>query len=295
MFAVLNDLVVLIRNIIILIAVLRFFGYAQYTENIDIELSDTALAEKRGTICLYIPTAAATELGKNNAKPTWQEILNQLFLTQGILMGDVTYIQYNEVNELFQSKTRCNYNIYVVHGPDDLSYTAQLLLNKWECVKYDFNIYYYEQQKGNYLKFKGSGVNCNAVACPVDISTLGIGCVSTDANTYELVTQNDAFIDLIDQQKYRMNITGTQSINCYYEDCKLIGPDYSSYLIVASTESYFRNVDGDLDPLTPAGARMTRINFKKWWQVFYQIVQIINDLVNRMTKKGTYYATHLPR
>lgn len=290
-----NDLVVLVRNIIILIAILRFFGYAKLTEDINVELSDTALADRRGTVCLYIPEAAVTALAKNNAKPTWQEILNQLFVTQGIPIGDMTYTQYKDVNELFQSKSKCNYNLYIVHGPDDLSYTAQLLLNKWECTKYDYNVYYYEQQEGNYLKFKGSGTSCTAVACPIDPTTLGIGCVSTDTNTYESVTQSDAFIDLIDQQKYRMNITGAQAINCYYENCKLIGPDYSSYLIVASTESYFRNVDGDLNPLTPASARMSRINYKQWWQVFYQIVQVINNILNQMTKTGTYYASNLYR
>lgn len=291
----LNDLVILIRNIIILIAILRIFGYAEITENVDVELSDTAIADRRGTVCLYVPNKAATELAKNNAKPTWQEILNQLFITQGIPLGDVKYILYTEVDELFQLKSRCNYNLYVVHGPDDLSYTAQLLLNKWECTDYNFNVYYYEQQERHYLKFKSSGTKCAAVACPIDSTTLGIGCVSTDVKTYELVTQSDAFIDLIDQQRYRMNITGTQAVNCHYQDCKLVGPDYSSYLIVASTESYFRNVDGDLDPLTPAGARMSRINFKQWWQVFYQIVQMVNNIINQMTKTGTYYAYNLYR
>lgn len=288
MFKLLNDIVIFIRNLIILIAILRFFGYTlAQTENVNVEFPETVVSERLGSICIYVPKTAADEMATNNPTVTWDVIVRKLLVSQGVTEGMSHLLKYDDYPSLFKMKSRCDYNIYVVDGDSqtiNTEYAVQLLLNKWLCTEYNFDVYFYEQQQNHYLHYTDVGT-CAAVACPLDSETLGIGCVSNDITTYETVSDDSAFIDLVDGVRYRMNIS-TNAAGCYYEDCEIIGTDPSAYLVIATKSQQVRSFDDDLDPISQnMKGRAARFNFKKWWDLFYKVVQVVNQIVQGMSKR----------
>lgn len=284
----LTELVILIRNIIILYTILKFFGYVNcQTESVNVELSETVTSEKLGSICFYVPQSAINELSGNNQNPTWDVIMKRLLVSQGIPMELSHIVPYTGSDNLVELKSKCDYNIYIINSDalTNIDYTLQRLMNVWRCTVYNYNAYFYEQKPGHYLHYIDKD-SCSAVACPLDDTTLGIGCVSNNLNTYEKLSDDSAYIDTIDGVKYRMNIS-TPSAQCSYEDCELLYADKSSYVILASATQSIKITDTDLNPLTlDNNLNLSRFNFRKWWDIFYKIIQLTNNIIQGMSKRS---------
>nr|UQJ70389.1 capsid glycoprotein VP7 [Rotavirus A]UQJ70401.1 capsid glycoprotein VP7 [Rotavirus A]UQJ70520.1 capsid glycoprotein VP7 [Rotavirus A] len=235
------------------------------------------------TLCLYYPTEAATEINDNS----WKDTLSQLFLTKGWPTGSVYFKDYTDIASFsVDPQLYCDYNLvlmkYDVTLQLDMSELADLLLNEWLCNPMDITLYYY-QQTDEANKWISMGSSCTIKVCPLNTQTLGIGCLTTDTNTFEEIATDEKLVitDVVDGVNHKLNVTTN---TCTIRNCKKLGPRENVAVIQVGGSNV---LDITADPTTtPQTERMMRVNWKKWWQVFYTIVDYVNQIVQVMSKRS---------
>ncbi|BAT46746.1 VP7 protein [Human rotavirus A] len=235
------------------------------------------------TLCLYYPTEAATEINDNS----WKDTLSQLFLIKGWPTGSIYFKDYTDIASFsVDPQLYCDYNLVLMKYDAtlqlDMSELADLLLNEWLCNPMDITLYYY-QQTGEANKWISMGSSCTIKVCPLNTQTLGIGCLTTDTNTFEEVATAEKLVitDVVDGVNHKLNVTTN---TCTIRNCKKLGPRENVAVIQVGGPDV---LDITADPTTmPQTERMMRVNWKKWWQVFYTIVDYVNQIVQAMSKRS---------
>nr|BAA23290.1 VP7 [Rotavirus G3] len=235
------------------------------------------------TLCLYYPTEAATEINDNS----WKDTLSLLFLTKGWPTGSIYFKDYTNIASFsVDPQLYCDYNLVLMKYDAtlqlDMSELADLLLNEWLCNPMDITLYYY-QQTDEANKWISMGSSCTIKVCPLNTQTLGIGCLTTDTNTFEEVATAEKLVitDVVDGVNHKLNVTTN---TCTIRNCKKLGPRENVDVIQVGGSDI---LDITADPTTaPQTERMMRVNWKKWWQVFYTIVDYVNQIVQAMSKRS---------
>ncbi|ALQ77348.1 capsid glycoprotein VP7 [Rotavirus A] len=235
------------------------------------------------TLCLYYPTEAATEINDNS----WKDTLSQLFLIKGWPTGSIYFKDYTDIASFsVDPQLYCDYNLVLMKYDAtlqlDMSELADLLLNEWLCNPMDITLYYY-QQTDEANKWISMGSSCTIKVCPLNTQTLGIGCLTTDTNTFEEVATAEKLVitDVVDGVNHKLNVTTN---TCTIRNCKKLGPRENVAVIQVGGPDV---LDITADPTTmPKTERMMRVNWKKWWQVFYTIVDYVNQIVQAMSKRS---------
>nr|ACH69846.1 outer capsid protein VP7 [Rotavirus G3] len=235
------------------------------------------------TLCLYYPTEAATEINDNS----WKDTLSQLFLIKGWPTGSIYFRDYTDIASFsVDPQLYCDYNLVLMKYDAtlqlDMSELADLLLNEWLCNPMDITLYYY-QQTDEANKWISMGSSCTIKVCPLNTQTLGIGCLTTDTNTFEEVATAEKLVitDVVDGVNHKLNVTTN---TCTIRNCKKLGPRENVAVIQVGGPGV---LDITADPTTmPQTERMMRVNWKKWWQVFYTIVDYVNQIVQAMSKRS---------
>ncbi|AFI59801.1 outer capsid surface protein [Human rotavirus A] len=235
------------------------------------------------TLCLYYPTEAATEINDNS----WKDTLSQLFLIKGWPTGSIYFKDYTDIASFsVDPQLYCDYNLLLMKYDAtlqlDMSELADLLLNEWLCNPMDITLYYY-QQTDEANKWISMGSSCTIKVCPLNTQTLGIGCLTTDTNTFEEVATAEKLVitDVVDGVNHKLNVTTN---TCTIRNCKKLGPRENVAVIQVGGPDV---LDITADPTTmPQTERMMRVNWKKWWQVFYTIVDYVNQIVQAMSKRS---------
>nr|AFV27492.1 outer capsid protein VP7 [Porcine rotavirus A] len=250
------------------------------TPYVNSTMSETFLTS---TLCLYYPNEAATEIADNK----WTETLSQLFLTKGWPTGSVYFKGYADIASFsVEPQLYCDYNIvlmkYDANLQLDMSELADLILNEWLCNPMDITLYYY-QQTDEANKWISMGSSCTIKVCPLNTQTLGIGCLTTDTNSFEIVANAEklAITDVVDGVNHKLDVTTN---TCTIKNCKKLGPRENVAVVQVGGPNV---LDITADPTTaPQTERMMRINWKRWWQVFYTIVDYVNQIVQVMSKRS---------
>nr|QRV61270.1 VP7 [Rotavirus A]QRV61271.1 VP7 [Rotavirus A] len=282
---------IIYRFLLLIVIVSPFVKTQNYGINLPITGSmDTAYANSSqqetfltSTLCLYYPTEAQTQINDNE----WKDTLSQLFLTKGWPTGSVYFNEYSNVLEFsVDPKLYCDYNIVLIRfasGEElDISELADLILNEWLCNPMDITLYYY-QQTGEANKWISMGSSCTVKVCPLNTQTLGVGCQTTSTNTFETVAESEklAIVDVVDGVNHKLDVTTN---TCTIRNCKKLGPRENVAIIQVGGSEV---LDITADPTTtPQTERMMRVNWKKWWQVFYTVVDYINQIVQVMSKRS---------
>ncbi|ASL06599.1 glycosylated, partial [Rotavirus A] len=235
------------------------------------------------TLCLYYPTEAATEISDNS----WKDTLSQLFLTKGWPTGSIYFKDYADIATFsVDPQLYCDYNLVLMKYNAalqlDMSELADLILNEWLCNPMDITLYYY-QQTDEANKWISMGSSCTIKVCPLNAQTLGIGCLTTDTNTFEEVATTEKLVitDVVDGVNHKLSVTTN---TCTIRNCKKLGPRENVAVIQVGGSDI---LDITADPTTaPQTERMMRVNWKKWWQVFYTIVDYVNQIVQAMSKRS---------
>nr|AWS21382.1 outer capsid protein VP7 [Equine rotavirus A] len=235
------------------------------------------------TLCLYYPTEAATQVDDSS----WKDTISQLFLTKGWPTGSVYLKEYNDITSFsIDPQLYCDYNVVLMKYDEalqlDMSELADLILNEWLCNPMDITLYYY-QQTDEANKWISMGSSCTIKVCPLNTQTLGIGCLTTNVATFEEVATSEKLVitDVVDGVDHKIDVTTT---TCTIRNCKKLGPRENVAIIQVGGSDI---LDITADPTTaPQIARMMRINWKKWWQVFYTVVDYINQIVQVMSKRS---------
>ncbi|AIL83651.1 VP7, partial [Human rotavirus A] len=235
------------------------------------------------TLCLYYPTEAATEINDNS----WKDTLSQLFLIKGWPTGSIYFKDYTDIASFsVDPQLYCDYNLVLMKYDAtlqlDMSELSDLLLNEWLCNPMDITLYYY-QQTDEANKWISMGSSCTIKVCPLNTQTLGIGCLTTDTNTFEEVATAEKLVitDVVDGVNHKLNVTTN---TCTIRNCKKLGPRENVAVIQVGGPDV---LDITADPTTmPQTERMMRVNWKKWWQVFYTIVDYVNQIVQAMSKRS---------
>nr|QGX01813.1 VP7 [Rotavirus A]QGX01814.1 VP7 [Rotavirus A] len=235
------------------------------------------------TLCLYYPAEAAREINDGS----WKDTLSQLFLTKGWPTGSVYFKDYTDIASFsVDPQLYCDYNLVIMKYDAglqlDMSELADLILNEWLCNPMDITLYYY-QQTDEANKWISMGSSCTIKVCPLNTQTLGIGCLTTDTNTFEEVATAEklAITDVVDGVNHKLSVTTN---TCTIRNCKKLGPRENVAVIQVGGSDI---LDITADPTTaPQTERMMRVNWKKWWQVFYTIVDYVNQIVQTMSKRS---------
>ncbi|BAQ95465.1 VP7 [Equine rotavirus A] len=235
------------------------------------------------TLCLYYPTEAATQIDDNS----WKDTISQLFLTKGWPTGSVYLKEYTDITSFsIDPQLYCDYNVVLMKYDEalqlDMSELADLILNEWLCNPMDITLYYY-QQTDETNKWISMGSSCTIKVCPLNTQTLGIGCLTTNVATFEEVATSEKLVitDVVDGVDHKIDVTTT---TCTIRNCKKLGPRENVAIIQVGGSDI---LDITADPTTaPQIARMMRMNWKKWWQVFYTVVDYINQIVQVMSKRS---------
>nr|ABJ51900.1 outer capsid protein [Human rotavirus A]ACH69850.1 outer capsid protein VP7 [Human rotavirus G3P[9]]AHZ44739.1 outer capsid glycoprotein [Rotavirus A] len=235
------------------------------------------------TLCLYYPTEAAAEINDNS----WKDTLSQLFLTKGWPTGSIYFKDYADIASFsVDPQLYCDYNLVLMKYDAalqlDMSELADLILNEWLCNPMDITLYYY-QQTDEANKWISMGSSCTIKVCPLNAQTLGIGCLTTDTSTFEEIATAEKLVitDVVDGVNHKLNVTTN---TCTIRNCKKLGPRENVAVIQVGGSNV---LDITADPTTaPQTERMMRVNWKKWWQVFYTIVDYVNQIVQAMSKRS---------
>nr|UTQ10400.1 VP7 [Rotavirus A] len=235
------------------------------------------------TLCLYYPTEAATEINDNS----WKDTLSQLFLIKGWPTGSIYFKDYTDIASFsVDPQLYCDYNLVLMKYDAtlqlDMSELADLLLNEWLCNPMDITLYYY-QQTDEANKWISMGSSCTIKVCPLNTQTLGIGCLTTDTNTFEEVATAEKLVitDVVDGVNHKLNVTTN---TCTIRNCKKLGPRENVAVIQVGGPDV---LDITADPTTmPQTERKMRVNWKKWWQVFYTVVDYVNQIIQAMSKRS---------
>nr|AAW31200.2 VP7 [Rotavirus G10] len=255
------------------------------TGSMDILYANTTKDEPflTSTLCLYYPTEARTEINDNE----WMSTLSQLFLTKGWPIGSVYFKEYDDIATFsVDPQLYCDYNIVLMRYNSslklDMSELANLILNEWLCNPMDITLYYY-QQTNEANKWIAMGQSCTIKVCPLNTQTLGIGCQTTNTGKFEEVATAEKLVitDVVDGVNHKLDVT---TATCTIRNCKKLGPRENVAVIQVGGADI---LDITSDPTTtPQTERMMRINWKKWWQVFYTIVDYVNQIVQVMSKRS---------
>ncbi|ANC33834.1 VP7, partial [Rotavirus G28] len=236
------------------------------------------------TLCLYYPTEAATEINDNS----WKDTLSQMFLTKGWPTGSIYYKEYTDIASFsIDPQLYCDYNVVLMKYDAtlqlDMSELADLILNEWLCNPMDITLYYY-QQTDESNKWISMGSSCTIKVCPLNTQTLGIGCLTTDVTTFEEVATAEKLVitDVVDGINHKLDVT---TATCTIRNCKKLGPRENVAVIQVGGSDI---IDISADPTTtPQTVRMMRVNWKKWWQVFYTIVDYVNQIIQVMSRRSS--------
>nr|WRI53388.1 VP7 [Rotavirus A] len=282
---------IIYRFLLVIVVLAPFIKTQNYGINLPITGSmDTPYANSTtsetfltSTLCLYYPNEAATEI----ADAKWTETLSQLFLTKGWPTGSVYFKGYADIASFsVEPQLYCDYNIVLMKYDGnlqlDMSELADLILNEWLCNPMDITLYYY-QQTDEANKWISMGTSCTIKVCPLNTQTLGIGCTTTDINSFETVANAEklAITDVVDGVNHKLDVTTN---TCTIRNCKKLGPRENVAVIQVGGPNI---LDITADPTTaPQTERMMRINWKRWWQVFYTIVDYVNQIVQVMSKRS---------
>nr|AWS21357.1 outer capsid protein VP7 [Equine rotavirus A]AWS21358.1 outer capsid protein VP7 [Equine rotavirus A]AWS21359.1 outer capsid protein VP7 [Equine rotavirus A]AWS21360.1 outer capsid protein VP7 [Equine rotavirus A]AWS21361.1 outer capsid protein VP7 [Equine rotavirus A] len=282
---------IIYRFLLIIVLLSPFLNAQNYGINLPITGSmDTAYVNSTqenifltSTLCLYYPTEAATQIDDGS----WKDTISQLFLTKGWPTGSVYLKEYTDIASFsIDPQLYCDYNVVLMKYDEalqlDMSELADLILNEWLCNPMDITLYYY-QQTDEANKWISMGSSCTIKVCPLNTQTLGIGCLTTDVTTFEEVATSEKLVitDVVDGVDHKINVTTT---TCTIRNCKKLGPRENVAIIQVGGSNI---LDITADPTTaPQIGRMMRINWKKWWQVFYTVVDYINQIVQVMSKRS---------
>nr|WRP98937.1 VP7 [Rotavirus A] len=282
---------IIYRFLLLIVIVSPLVKTQNYGINLPITGSmDTAYANSTqketfltSTLCLYYPTEASTEI--NDMK--WKDTLSQLFLTKGWPTGSVYFNEYSNVPSFsVDPQLYCDYNIVLMKYDAalelDMSELADLILNEWLCNPMDITLYYY-QQTDEANKWISMGSSCTIKVCPLNTQTLGIGCPTTNTGTFEKVARGEKLVitDVVDGVNHKLDVTTN---TCTIRNCNKLGPRENVAIIQVGGSDV---LDITADPTTtPQTERMMRVNWKRWWQVFYTVVDYINQIVQVMSKRS---------
>ncbi|BAV31527.1 VP7 [Porcine rotavirus C] len=243
------------------------------------------------SLCIYFPNAAIGSPGPGKDDGllndnNYAQTLATLFETKGFPKGSVILKTYVRVADFINSvETTCSYNLVIIpdepNNSESIEQIAEWILNVWRCDDMDLNIYTYEQTGIDNL-WAAFGDDCDISVCPLDTTMNGIGCSPASTETYEVVSNNTdlTLVNVVDNVKHRiqMNTGHCKLKNCIKGEARL-----NTAIIRVSTSSSF---DNSLSPLNHGQtARSFRINAKKWWKIFYTIVDYINTLIQSMTPR----------
>nr|WRP98914.1 VP7 [Rotavirus A] len=255
------------------------------TGSMDTPYTNSTLSETflTSTLCLYYPNEAARQI----ADDKWKDTLSQFFLTKGGPTGSVYFKEYADIASFsVDPQLYCDYNIVIMkydgNSQLDMSELADLILNEWLCNPMDIALYYY-QQTDEANKWISMGTSCTIKVCPLNAQTLGVGCLTTDPTTFEEVASAEklAITDVVDGVNHKLDVT---TATCTIRNCKKLGPRENVAVIQVGGSNI---LDITADPTTaPQTERMMRINWKKWWQVFYTIVDYVNQIVQVMSRRS---------
>nr|AHN09354.1 capsid glycoprotein VP7 [Rotavirus A] len=282
---------IIYRFLLIIVVLSPFLNAQNYGINLPITGSmDTPYTNSTqeevfltSTLCLYYPTEAVTEINDNS----WKDTLSQLFLTKGWPTGSIYFKDYADIASFsVDPQLYCDYNLVLMKYDAalqlDMSELADLILNEWLCNPMDITLYYY-QQTDEANKWISMGSSCTIKVCPLNVQTLGIGCLTTDTSTFEEVATAEKLVitDVVDGVNHKLNVTTN---TCTIRNCKKLGPRENVAVIQVGGSNI---LDITADPTTnPQIERMMRVNWKRWWQVFYTIVDYINQIVQVMSKRS---------
>ncbi|AHL44738.1 VP7 protein [Human rotavirus A] len=282
---------IIYRFLLIVVVLSPFLNAQNYginlpiTGSIDTPYTNSTQEEMflTSTLCLYYPTEAATEINDNS----WKDTLSQLFLTKGWPTGSVYFKDYADIASFsIDPQLYCDYNLVLMKYDAalqlDMSELADLILNEWLCNPMDITLYYY-QQTDEANKWISMGSSCTIKVCPLNVQTLGIGCLTTDTSTFEEIATAEKLVitDVVDGVNHKLNVTTN---TCTIRNCKKLGPRENVAVIQVGGSNV---LDITADPTTaPQTERMMRVNWKKWWQVFYTIVDYVNQIVQAMSKRS---------
>nr|WRP98934.1 VP7 [Rotavirus A] len=282
---------IIYRFLLLIVVLAPFIKTQNYGINLPITGSmDTPYANSSpqetfltSTLCLYYPNEASTEI----ADTKWTKTLSQLFLTKGWPTGSVYFKGYADIASFsVEPQLYCDYNIVLMKYDGnlqlDMSELADLILNEWLCNPMDITLYYY-QQTDEANKWISMGTSCTIKVCPLNAQTLGIGCTTTDINSFETVGNAEklGITDVVDGVNHKLEVTTS---TCTIRNCKKLGPRENVAVIQVGGPDI---LDITADPTTaPQTERMMRINWKRWGQVFYTIVDYVNQIVQVMSKRS---------
>nr|AJG42800.1 VP7 [Equine rotavirus A]AJG42801.1 VP7 [Equine rotavirus A]AJG42802.1 VP7 [Equine rotavirus A]AJG42803.1 VP7 [Equine rotavirus A] len=282
---------IIYRFLLIIVLLSPFLNAQNYGINLPITGSmDTTYVNSTqenifltSTLCLYYPTEAATQIDDSS----WKDTISQLFLTKGWPTGSVYLKEYTDIASFsIDPQLYCDYNVVLMKYDEalqlDMSELADLILNEWLCNPMDITLYYY-QQTDEANKWISMGSSCTIKVCPLNTQTLGIGCLTTNVATFEEVATSEKLVitDVVDGVDHKIDVTTT---TCTIRNCKKLGPRENVAIIQVGGSNI---LDITADPTTaPQIGRMMRINWKKWWQVFYTVVDYINQIVQVMSKRS---------
>nr|ASV45435.1 capsid glycoprotein VP7 [Rotavirus C] len=243
------------------------------------------------SLCIYFPKAVVGSQGPGQANGylndgDYAQTIATLFETKGFPKGSVVLKTYAKTSDFISSvEMTCSYNIVII--PDDpdkseaIEQIAEWILNVWRCDDMDLNIYTYEQIGVENL-WAAFGDDCDISVCPLDTTMKGIGCLPASTETYEVVSNDTelALINVVDNVKHRiqMNTRHCKLKNCVKGEARL-----NTAIIRISNSSSF---DNSLSPMSNGQTtRSFKINAKKWWTIFYTIIDYINTIVQTMTPR----------
>nr|ALQ11790.1 glycosylated outer capsid protein [Human rotavirus A]ALQ11791.1 glycosylated outer capsid protein [Human rotavirus A] len=287
-----NTMDYIIFRLLLLIALMSPFvrtqNYGMYlpiTGSLDAVDTNSTSGESflTSTLCLYYPTEAKNEISDSE----WENTLSQLFLTKGWPTGSVYFKDYNDITTFSMNpQLYCDYNVVLMRYDNtselDASELADLILNEWLCNPMDISLYYY-QQNSESNKWISMGTDCTVKVCPLNTQTLGIGCKTTDVDTFEIVASSEKLVitDVVNGVNHKINISIS---TCTIRNCNKLGPRENVAIIQVGGPNA---LDITADPTTvPQVQRIMRVNWKKWWQVFYTVVDYINQIIQVMSKRS---------
>nr|AYV64413.1 glycoprotein [Rotavirus A] len=235
------------------------------------------------SLCIYYPNEVEGEFNDSE----WKSTVAQLLLTKGWPTTSVYLNGYLNLQSFSNNpQLNCDYNIVLVkydqNADLDISELAELLLYEWLCNEMDVRLYYY-QQTSEANKWIAMGNDCTIKVCPLNTQTLGIGCRTTDVATFEQLTTAEklAIIDVVDGVNHKINYTVA---SCTIKNCIRLNQRENVAIIQVGGPEI---IDISEDPMVvPKAIRATRINWKKWWQVFYTVVDYINAIIQAMSKRS---------
>nr|UKG23792.1 VP7 [Rotavirus A] len=265
----------------------NFGQYVPITGSLDLTsplYNDTGVSLS-STLCLYYPRKAVVALNDTE----WTNTLSQLFIVKGWPKGSVYFKEFEDLKKFaINPQFYCDYNVVLAmieaDNPDDeeIPEIADLILNEWMCNPIDITMYYYTQMDEN-NKWIGMGENCTISVCPLNTATLGIGCTVSDNTTFENVAESQtlAVVNVVDQVQHKIAYDVQK---CTLRNCNKLGPRENVAIIQIGGAQF---VDMSDNPATdPRVLRMMRINWKKWWEIFYTIVDYVNQIVQVMSKRA---------